>query len=154
VLATASLQRGVIMLDAVLTLIVAGLVLLLVLPLLRQGTSPARHAGYAYEIAALLKADRSAAAQTTRPVATSIDVNNRQITSGSRRRAVVLPNDLVLDVLASNLCATGQGTFAIAFAADGRSCGTVITLAKGNRAWRIRVNWLTGFVDTIGPSNG
>jgi hypothetical protein len=45
----------------------------------------------------------------------------------------------------------GPGRFAIIFAADGRSCGAVIRLIKNNRDWRIRINWLTGFIDVTAP---
>jgi general secretion pathway protein H len=66
----------------------------------------------------------------------------------------MLPDDLNLDVIASDVCAAGQGRFAIAFAADGRSCGAVIRISKDTRAWRIRINWLTGFVDVVAPQAG
>jgi general secretion pathway protein H len=130
---------------------VLGLILLLVLPSLPRGTTPARHGAYAVEIAALLKLDRSAAARSGREVATQVDVEKRRIASGATGRAVTLPRDMTLDVIASDLCVAGSGRFAIAFSADGRSCGAVIVLVKDERDWRIRVNWLTGFVDVIAP---
>jgi general secretion pathway protein H len=133
---------------------VLSFVALLVLPMLPSGTTPARHAGYAIEIAALLKTDRTAAARSGNEVATEFDVPNRLITSVSSQRSIRLPNDLELEVLASELCVRGQGRFAIVFGADGRSCGAVIRIGKEAQDWRIRINWLTGFVDVVAPKPG
>jgi general secretion pathway protein H len=147
-------QDGVILLDLVLAVAVFAFIVLLALPSMPQGTTPARHAGYALEVAALLKTDRTEAARTGREIATQIDVASRTIASGAGRQTVVLPPDLNLEVLASDICVVEPGRFAIAFAADGRSCGAVIRISKGTLDWRIRINWLTGFVDVVAPHTG
>lgn len=128
------------------------LLILLVLPTLPQGTSAARLSGYASEIAALLKIDRTAAARGGGEVATRISIAERKVMSGSTPRGVSLPEDVVLDVIASDACRTPSGELAVVFAADGRTCGAVITLARGNLNWRVRVNWLTGFIDVVPPN--
>jgi general secretion pathway protein H len=147
-------RRGFILLDLVLALAVFGLIVLVAWPLIAPGTSAARHAAYALEIAALLKDDRTAAARLQTSVVTRIDVFERRVSSGASARAVVLPGDLALDVLASQICSLGSGRFAIAFAADGRSCGAVIRIAKGERDWRVRINWLSGQIDVVASENG
>ncbi len=143
-----------ILLDVVLALAVLSFVLLLVVPALPIGTTAARHSGYVLEVAALLKSDRTAAARTGTQFATQVDVARRTIASPSSRRMVQLPADLDLEVLASDTCTRGPGLFAIAFAPDGRSCGAVIRISKGTLDWRIRINWLTGFVDVVAPQAG
>ena len=144
---------GFAMLDLLIALSVLALLMLVALPALVPGTSPGRQEAYAAEIAALLKSDRAAAAQTGRLVGTRIDVALRRIAAGGgRQREVVLPADLVLDVTSGKSCGRDRESFVIAFEADGRSCGAVIKVAKGERAWRIRVNWLTGYVDVAGPA--
>ena len=147
-------QAGVILLDVVLTLAIFGLIALLILPTLPRGTTPARQGAYAAQIAALMKNDRTAAARTGREVATRVDVTNRLVSSGSADTTVTLPSDVTLDVIASNLCADRPGRFAILFAPDGRSCGAVVNVAKGDLTWRIRVHWLTGQVDIVAPGRG
>jgi general secretion pathway protein H len=119
-----------------------------------QGTTPARHAAYALEVAALLKTDRTEAARSGSEIATRIDVPERTVASSASRRVVILPEDLNLEVLASDICLVAPGRFAIAFAADGRSCGAVIRISKGTVDWRIRINWLTGYVDVVAPQTG
>jgi len=147
-------QDGVILLDLVLAMAVFALIVLVALPSLPQGTTPARHAAYALEVAALLKTDRTAAARTGREFATRIDVPTRVIAGSAKQQTIVLPEDLTLEVIASDICVSEPGRFSIAFAADGRSCGAVISISKGTRDWRIRINWLTGFVDVVAPPTG
>jgi general secretion pathway protein H len=144
----------VILLDLVLAVAVIAFVVLVALPSLPQGTTPARHAAYALEIAAVIKNDRTAAARTGREFATRIDVPARAIAGSSRGQYILLPKDLNLEVIASDICVIEPGRYSIAFAADGRSCGAVISISKGTRDWRIRINWLTGFVDVVAPQAG
>jgi general secretion pathway protein H len=147
-------NAGIILLDVVLTLAIFGLLALLILPSLPRGTTPSRQAAYAAQIAALMKNDRSAAAREGREIATSLDLANRRVSSGSAGTTVTLPADVRLDVVASQLCAGQAGRFAIRFAPDGRSCGAVVHVAKGELDWRIRVNWLTGLIDIVAPGRG
>ena len=147
-------QAGIILLDVVLTLAIFGLIALLVLPTLPRGTTPSRQGAYAAQIAALMKNDRMAAARQRREIATRVDVANRVVASGSSGATVTLPSDVRLDVVASQLCADQAGRFAIRFAPDGRSCGAIVHVAKGELDWRIRVNWLTGLIDIVAPGRG
>jgi general secretion pathway protein H len=147
-------QRGIVLLDLVLAMAVLGFVMLLLMPWLPSGTTTGRHAAYALEVAAVLKTDRTAAARSGREVATQVDVAARTIVSGATRQVIALPDDLTLDVIASDICTAGNGRFNIAFAPDGRSCGAVINISKGSRDWRIRINWLTGFIDVVAPQTG
>jgi general secretion pathway protein H len=127
------------------------LLMLLVLPNLSHGTTASRLGAYVEDVAALLKTDRSAAARTGHEVATSVDVAGRRVASGASGRTVSLPNDVTLDLVASDNCQLQPGQFAVIFAADGRSCGAVLSLASGTLLWRIRINWLTGFIDVVPP---
>jgi general secretion pathway protein H len=145
-------QAGVILLDVVIAMAIFALVILLVLPSLPHSTSPSRLGAYAAEVAAILKSDRSRAARTGSEVGTRVDIAGRRIESGGGRQALTLPDDVTLDMIASDTCRSPSGQFAVVFAADGRSCGAVIVLAKGGRDWRIRINWLTGFIDVVAPN--
>jgi general secretion pathway protein H len=147
-------QAGIILLDVVLTLAIFALIALLILPTLPRGTTPSRQGAYAAQIAAVMKNDRTAAARQGREVATRVDVSNRRVSSGAADTTVTLPSDLKLDVIASNLCADPRGVFAIVFSPDGRSCGAIVHIAKGDLDWRIRVHWLTGQVDIVAPGRG
>jgi general secretion pathway protein H len=140
-----------VLLDMVVAMAVAALLLLVALPWLPHKTTAWRLHGYAAEVGAMIKTDRNAAARGGRVVATRVDTVRRRVVSGSTGQAIEIPLDVTLDVIASDTCASDGGQFAIAFNADGRSCGAVVSLAKDGRDWRIRVNWLTGMVDVIAP---
>lgn len=143
--------RGVILLDLVIAVALLSLLMLMVLPSLPRQTSASRLGAYAAEVAAVLRADRSAASRSGREVGTRVDVAGRKIMGGASSRAVALPNDVTLDLVASDSCRTALNELAVIFAPDGRSCGAVVTLASGRLAWRIRINWLTGFIDVVPP---
>jgi general secretion pathway protein H len=147
-------QAGVILLDVVLTLAIFGIIALLVLPSLPRGTSPSRQGAYAAQIAAVMKNDRTAAARQGREIATRVDVTNRIVASGATETRIALPSDVTLDVIASELCADQPGRFAIRFSPDGRSCGAIVHVVKGELDWRVRVNWLTGLIDIVAPGRG
>ena len=108
----------------------------------------------ASEVAAILKNDRSSAARSGREVGTRVDIAGKVIASGATSQALTLPRDVTLDLTASDTCRNARGEYAVVFAADGRSCGAVIRLAKGGIDWRIRINWLTGFIDVVAPNRG
>jgi general secretion pathway protein H len=147
-------SRGIVLLDLVIAMELLSLLILMVLPYVAPGTSPSRLGAYAADVAALFKSDRTAAARSGREVATRIDLVAKKIASGSSRRAVSLPSDVTLDLIASDACRLPEGQFAVIFAADGRTCGAVLSLAKASLVWRIRINWLTGFVDVVPPQSG
>jgi general secretion pathway protein H len=138
----------------VIAMAVFALLIMLVLPTLPHETTPSRLGAYAEQVAAILKSDRSSAARGGREVGTLVDIAGRRIESGGGRQAVNLPRDVTLDMIASDTCRSPRGEFAVVFAADGRSCGAVITLAKGGRDWKVRINWLTGFIDVVAPNQG
>jgi general secretion pathway protein H len=138
------------MLDMVVTMALISLFILLALPAIPHGTGAFRLAGYAAQTASLLKATRSRAIEQARDVGLVVDLARKQFVGSAG--SLTLPNDVMLDVVASATCR--DGLTAIVFAADGRSCGAIITLAKEPVVWRIRVNWLTGFIDVLSPSHG
>lgn len=149
--AAASSQSGVVLLDIVIAMAVVALLAFLAMPTLPHHTTASRLEAYAGEVAAMLKLDRSAAARSGREVVTHVDIAARRISSGAGPHTITLPQDVTLDLIASGSCMTQGGQFAIIFGPDGRSCGAVISLAKDGRNWRIRINWLTGFIDVVAP---
>lgn len=146
-----SRQAGVILLDMVIAMAVFALLIMLILPTLPHETTPSRLGAYAEQVAAILKSDRSSAARSGSEVGTRVDLADKRIASGSSRQTINLPRDVTLDLMASDTCRSPRGEFAVVFSADGRSCGAVITLAKGGRDWKVRINWLTGFIDVVAP---
>lgn len=148
-------ERGVVLLDIVLTLAVLLLSVRIVWPILPMNTSPARLGAWAQEIAALIETDRVSAARLGQVVTTRIDVRARSFVGGARGRLLKLPRDVRLDVATTDDCTVDGDRFALGFAPDGRSCGLTATItAPAGVSMRVSVNWLTGLVEVSGGRRG
>jgi general secretion pathway protein H len=147
-------EAGFTLLETVCVLAIIGLLAALVLPAIPRATSQARLAGYAVEIAALLKGDRNAAMHHQVAVVTALDPDRRTVRSGATGSLVALPADVSFDALLAQRCASQRVGSTIDFFPSGASCGGVIAISRQGVGYRIRVNWLTGGVEVepIGKS--
>jgi general secretion pathway protein H len=142
-------EAGFTLVETVCSLAVVGLVAALVLPAIPQATSQARLAGYAVDIAALLKGDRNAAIRNHVGVATKLNVDSRSVRSGARVAAVEIPADVSFEALLAQRCANRRTGSTIEFFPSGASCGGVIAISRHGVGYQIRVNWLTGGVEVV-----
>jgi general secretion pathway protein H len=148
-------ERGIVLLDVVLALAILLLSARIVWPVLPVNTSPARLVAWAEQIAALIETDRVTAARLGRTITTRIDVRQKRFVGGARGRAVKLPRDVGLDVVTNADCTVDHGSFALGFAADGRSCGlSAVLVAPAGTTVTVSVNWLTGLVEVVGGRRG
>ena len=145
-------QAGFTLIEVVSVLAIVGLLAALVLPAIPRGTSQSRLAGYAVEIAALLKGDRNAAIRNRAPVTTSFDAVRRIVVSGATRSTVELPIDVTFEALLAKRCGDSRLGATIEFFPSGTSCGGVIAIARLGVGYQIRVNWLTGSVEVVPTS--
>lgn len=140
-------RRGLVLLDVVLMLAVVALAAAIVAPGPRGGTSVSGLEAQTARLAALLRQSRAAAQRTQRDVDVSVDLNTRTIRSPAG--AVTLPSDVRLEWTASTQCPMVDGVRALRFRPDGRTCGSVFGLDLSGRRIEVRVDWLTGRVETI-----
>jgi general secretion pathway protein H len=145
-------EAGFTLIEVVCVLAIVGLLAALVLPAIPRGTSQQRLAGYAVEVAALLKGDRSAAIRNRAQVATSLDAVRRIVISGATASIVELPADVTFEALLAKRCRDRLVGATIDFFPSGASCGGVIALARQGVGYQIRVNWLTGGVEVVPTS--
>lgn len=138
---------GFTLIEIVCALAIIALVAALILPAFPTRASRARVQAYAIETAALLIADRAAAARRGSPVLTQLDGKARTIASGADATVVSIPKDVGFDAVLADTCAGRRPGRAIVFFANGMSCGGAIFIGRDNQAFEIRVNWLTGAVD-------
>ena len=90
-------EAGFTLIEVVCVLAIVALLAALVLPAIPRATSQARLAGYAVDIAALLKGDRNAAMRNHIAVATTLDADSRTVRSGARGAVVEIPADVTFD---------------------------------------------------------
>jgi general secretion pathway protein H len=97
-------EAGFTLIEVVCVLAITGLLAALVLPAIPRGTSQERLAGYAVEVAALLKGDRNAAIRSHAQVATSLDAERRIVISGATASIVEIPADVTFEALLAQRC--------------------------------------------------
>jgi general secretion pathway protein H len=142
-------QAGFTLIEVVCVLAIVALLAALVLPAIPRATSQERLAGYAVEVAALLKGDRNAAIRSRAQVATSLDSGRRIVISGSNASVVEIPPDVTFEALLAQRCGDRRVGATIDFFPSGSSCGGVIAIARHGIGYQIRVNWLTGGVEVV-----
>lgn len=142
-------KAGFTLIEVVCVLAIVGLLAALVLPAIPRATSQARLAGYAVEVAALLKGDRNAAIRNHAMVSTMLDVDRRMVRSGARPSTVAVPADVAFTALLAQRCAGRMVGSTIDFFPSGASCGGVIAISRQGVGYQIRVNWLTGGVEVV-----
>ena len=142
-------EAGFTLIETVCSLAIVGLLAALVLPAIPQGTSQARLAGYAVDIAALLKGDRNAAIRNHIAVATTLNAESHTVRSGTRGAAVEIPADVSFEALLAQRCANRPTGSTIEFFPSGASCGGAIAISRHGVGYQIRVNWLTGGVEVV-----
>jgi general secretion pathway protein H len=121
----------------------------ILLPSLPRSTSRQRLAGFAIEIASLLKADRTAAVRRNSQVNAQVDAQGHMIRSGSTGRALQIPADVAFQAVLPRTCNERPAHSTISFFATGMSCGGTILLSRLGATFEIRVNWLTGGIEIV-----
>jgi general secretion pathway protein H len=142
-------EAGFTLIEIVCSLAIVGLLAALVLPTIPQATSQARLAGYAVDVAALLKGDRNAAIRNRIAVATTLDADSRTVRSGARDAIVEIPADVSFEALLAQRCSDRRTGSTIEFFPSGASCGGAIAISRHGVGFQIRVNWLTGGVEVV-----
>jgi len=145
-------EAGFTLIEMVCVLAIVGLLAALALPAIPQATSQSRLAGYAVDVAALLKGDRNAAMRNHVAVATSLDAERRTVRSGAAATVVEIPADVTFAALLAQRCAGRPVGGTIEFFPSGASCGGVIAISRQGFGYQIRVNWLTGGVEVVGTN--
>jgi general secretion pathway protein H len=145
-------EDGFVLIEIVCVVAIIALLAAIILPHLSGSTSRLKLESFAFETAALLKADRYAAIRRRTSIATQVDVQSRMIRSGSTGALVRLPDDVAFEAVLAGRCADRPASGQIVFFSSGMSCGAVLAMARPNGGFQIRVNWLTGRVEIV-PTN-
>ena len=142
-------RNGFTLIEVVCVLAIVALLAMIALPGTPIGTSQSRLAGYAVEVASLLKADRNAAIRQRALVSTSLSAAAHTVTSGTGEGIVHLPTDVSFDAILADRCGGRPVGSTIDFFPSGSSCGGTIAIARQGVGFQIRVNWLTGGVEIV-----
>lgn len=144
---TTDRRAGFTLAEVLVTLAVLALVAAVVFPRIAASTGPARLKASAYDVAGLLRSDRTAALRTGKIVVTSVDLGNRAVRSGTSAATVAFPKDVALTVA----YASREAAPAVRFFPNGSSSGARLTLKSPSTAYNVSVDWFTGAVNIDGP---
>lgn len=134
-------QNGFTLIEATLMLALVSLMFVLALPRSSTTSGTASMRIKAFEIVAVLRADRDESIRTGRPVMSFVDPAVGQVRSGVENGVVSLPVNLAMR-------ASGQAVPGIRFMPDGTTSGGEIFLARsdGSGLIAVRVNLLTAAI--------
>jgi general secretion pathway protein H len=140
-------RAGFVLLDLIVTAAIACLLLSLILPSLGTGTTPARMHVLLADAASMLRDARTSAIAENRDTAFIFDSEHRVLSSG--RAYIYLPTDVGISVISGGGCNSGGDIAQVIFHPDGTSCGGIFRFVSDAGIYRLRVNWATGYVETI-----
>lgn len=138
----ASGRSGFTLIEMTLVLAIISLTAALALPRVSFTGGATSLRVKAFEIAAILRADRDAAVRSGRPVTSVVDLAGGRVLSSAANGAVVIPASLFLRV-------SGAVLDGIRFMPDGSASGGEIFLMRADRSGllSVRVNPLTAAIE-------
>lgn len=138
-------NAGYTLLELLLVVAILAGMLALVPPLFDRAIAGSEPRTAARQLVAALRQARSEAVASRRPVAFTLDLEQRRYQVGAAP-AVTLPRALELTLVTADREVHSAGRGAIRFFADGSATGGRITLDKGAAHWAVDVAWLSGQV--------
>ena len=113
---------------------------------MRSGMPGAQLRGAARELAAQLRFTRAQAIVTGKPQRFTIDARTREWQAPGRRHGT-LPREIAIEAIGARVEQQHPDQVTLRFFPEGASTGGRIVLKRGDAAWRVDVEWLTGQVD-------
>ena len=101
----------------------------------------------ARDIVSALRYARGQALISHRETTLTLDLTSNTYTLSSRGKVYSIPKAIKVTVVTAQSELSGEGLANIRFFADGSSKGGRVILERGNSAWQIDINWLTGQIE-------
>jgi general secretion pathway protein H len=140
-------QRGFTLLELTVVLFVVVLGFSVIGLNLSSGSDSTEIKAAARDIVSALRYARGQALMTHQDARVALDLADNSYTVSGRDKNYRIPDDIDVTVVTAQTELTGEGTANIRFFADGSSTGGRVTLERGQTAWKIDINWLTGQVE-------
>jgi general secretion pathway protein H len=140
-------QRGFTLLELVVVLFVVVLGFSVIGLNLSSGNDSTQIKAAARDIVSALRYARGQALMTHQDATVAVNLSDNSYTVTGRDKHYQIPETIDITVVTAQTELTGEGSASIRFFADGSSTGGRITLERGNAAWKIDINWLTGQIE-------
>ncbi|WP_043739548.1 GspH/FimT family pseudopilin [Thioalkalivibrio nitratireducens] len=139
-------RRGFTMIELMVVLVILSVGLVLVVPRFDGALAGLEIKGAARDLASGLRYARGRAIASGEPVGLFVDVEQGLYWIGDDARQRKLPGGIDLRMVTGTTEVVGDSVGAITFFPDGSATGGRLTLAAGQRRYRVDVQWLTGRV--------
>jgi general secretion pathway protein H len=137
---------GFSLLEMIVVLVIAGLLFAVAPPLLHKAVPGIQTKSAARELASSLRRARSMAVARQRETWLTIDVEKRRFWVVGEQRQGSLPAEIGVKLFTAQAELIDEQSGRIRFFPEGGSSGGRITLQRGNSAYEIDIDWLTGRV--------
>ena len=139
-------QRGFSLLEVLVVIVIIGLSYALLPKMFYSGVSGAELRSNVRAVATGLRLARDAAINSRREAVLTLDLDQRSFTVQNDTRVHKLNETLDVKLYTSQADLITEKVGAIRFYPDGSSNGGRVTMAAGERAFEVDVDWLTGHV--------
>jgi len=144
-----SRHRGFTLIEMLVVMVIMVLAYAMTAPMISAGVSGAELKAAARQIAAGLRKARSEAVVSKNEVALTVDVERHQFDLSGDKRIYRLPEKIEISLYTAQSELLDAKTGAIRFYPDGSSTGGRVTLSRGERKYRVDVDWMTGRVKVL-----
>jgi general secretion pathway protein H len=144
---TPHLNKGFTLLELIVVLFIVVLGFSAISINLSSGNDAAALKAAARDIVSALRYARGQALISHKETTITLDLYTNSYTVSSRDKVYAIPKAIKVTVITAQSEINDEGQGNIRFFADGSSTGGRITLARGNAAWQIDINWLTGQIE-------
>jgi general secretion pathway protein H len=140
-------QYGFTLLELIVVLFIVVLGFSVVGINLSSGNDSTETKAAARDIVSALRYARGQALMSHQETTVALNLAENTYTVSGRDKVYIIPNTIEVTVVTAQSELAGEGLGNIRFFADGSSTGGRITLERGNTAWQIDINWLTGQIE-------
>jgi general secretion pathway protein H len=138
--------RGFTLVELLVVLALIALVIAVASPVVSNAFPGAETKAAARELATGFRFARSEAITGNREVGMVLDLENRRYGVGGEDDIHELPEEAEITLVTARSERIDERTGVIRFFPDGSSTGGGVSLAHGNKEYRVMVDWLTGRV--------
>lgn len=140
-------QRGFTLLELTVVLFVVVLGFSVIGLNLSSGNDSTEIKAAARDVVSALRYARGQALMFRQETTLALDLNDNSYTVSGKDKLYQIPEGIEVTVVTAQTELSGNGSANIRFFADGSSTGGRITLERGQAAWKIDINWLTGQIE-------
>ena len=142
----AKANSGFTLLELIVVMVIAGLIIAVAPPLIARALPGVEMKATAQNIAAALRYTRNRAVAERQERSLIVDSENRKYFIADIGKSREIPDEIELSLLSAEAAEFASDQSVYTFFPSGGSTGGRITLNRGDREYKVDIDWLTGRV--------